>query len=649
MRIVGANGVLAEGTVKGVGADWKKFEVTLKGKNTDPNAKLVVTAASAGTLWLDMVSLIPAETFKNHGLRLDLAQMIANMNPKFVRFPGGCVVEGDPVIENAVRWKKSIGPVEERVGHWDLWGYWSNEGLGYHEFLQFCEDIKAEPMYVINCGMSHKEERAQKETPGIDVQEFIQDALDAIEYANGPVDSKWGALRAKAGHPKPFKMKFMEIGNENGGKIYHERYAKFREAIMAKYPDMRLIACDWRGGTPQEELLDIVDEHYYSDPGFFMRETGKYDKYDRKRHKVYVGEYAVTKSCGKGNLIAGVGEAAFMTGMERNSDIVEMASYAPLFVNPAWEAWNPNAIVFDASRTYGTPSYYVQTMFGNNKPDVILPLELVSAATTQQTLSGGIGVGSWGTQTEYKDIQVTGPDGSTLFQSSEIKDMSAWKTDKGQWEVKDGLLKQANADTPALALLDGKSFGNCTLTLKARKTGGSEGFLVLFQSTNLNDRTWWNIGGWENKQSGLEGGDLPDEKKNISIETGRWYDLKVEMDGQRVKCSVDGKIIHDVSRSASKSLFAVAGRKKDTNEVIVKVVNGGAIPQDASLELTGIKSLASTGKAIVLTSEKSTDENSFAEPTKVAPKEEKLEGVSATMQHTFPPYSVTVLRLQEKK
>ena len=212
-----------------------------------------------------------------------------------------------------------------------------------------CEDISAEPLFVINCGMSHREV-----VPMEKMGEFVQDALDAIEYANGPTTSKWGAVRAKAGHPKPFNLRLLEIGNENGGPAYNERYRLIGQAVKDKYPEVNLIAGLW-GGYPQTRLAEIIDEHYYSTPAFFFQNANKYDSYDRKGPKIYVGEYAVTQGCGNGNLIAALGEAAFMTGMERNSDVVAMASYAPLFANVNHRGWNPDLIYFDSSRVVASP------------------------------------------------------------------------------------------------------------------------------------------------------------------------------------------------------------------------------------------------------------------------------------------------------
>ena len=335
--------VLAQTTIvpagASVGAGWKQCEATLTAAGSDSNARLVISATAPGVLYFDMVSLFPKDTFNHHpnGTRKDLTQLIADMHPAFVRFPGGCYVEGD-VLADAFRWKKTIGDVAERPGHMNLWGYYSNDGLGYHEYLQFCEDVGAEPLYVINCGMAHKDH-----VPLDKMDEYVEDALDAIEYANGPVESKWGALRAKAGHPAPFDLKLMEIGNENGGPLYQERYALFYDAIKKRYPEVTLVADLWHG-MPSNRPVEVLDEHYYNTPEWFMEHSRQYDRYDRSEHKVYVGEYAATKDVGGGNLLAAVGEAAFMAGMERNGDVVAMSSYAPLLVHPLWKGWNPNAI-----------------------------------------------------------------------------------------------------------------------------------------------------------------------------------------------------------------------------------------------------------------------------------------------------------------
>ncbi len=635
---------IATKTIEAAAAGWKKFEVVLTSAATETNARLVVSAASPGTIYFDTLSLFPVETFKGraNGLRKDLAQMLAEMHPAFVRFPGGCFVEGD-IIAEAARWKKTIGDIAERPGHFNLWGYRSSDGLGYYEYLQLCEDIGAEPLFVINCGMAHKDH-----VPMDKMDEYVQDALDAIEYANGPADSKWGEMRAKAGHPAPFHLKLMEIGNENGGPVYHERYALFYDAIKKRYPEVRLVVNDWQG-LPKNRPVEILDEHYYNSPDFFFSRNQQYDKYDRARHKVYVGEYAVTQGAGNGNLIAAIGEAAFMTGMERNGDVVAMASYAPLFVHPLWKAWNPNAIVFDSARAYGTPSYHVQAMFAANRAERTAPAALEKTdAATDSLCAGKIGVGTWATQAEFKDIQVT-KKGRTLLAADFCQGLQGWDVTGGRWSVRHGALSQTGPGEGVRALAGSADWTNYTLTLKARKTGGAEGFLIMFANQSAQEKCWWNLGGWGNSRHALEGAGLPEASVNGKIETGRWYDIKIAIEGPHVRCYLDGKLVHDVTRKVVPQLFASAGRSAHGDELILKVVNGSNTAIETQIVLRGQERWAAKAEAIVLGGKSLGAENSFENPENVVPQREVVEHVGSEFNHTFPACSVTILRIKQAK
>ncbi|MGV3721051.1 MAG: alpha-L-arabinofuranosidase C-terminal domain-containing protein [Actinomycetota bacterium] len=638
--------VLDSKRVKGTGAEWQRSTVTLTPRATEPAARLVISADQPGQVWLDMVSLFPRDTYKRraNGLRPDLMGMIERMHPRFVRFPGGCFVEGDH-IGNAFRWKETIGDIAERRGHWNLWGYRSTDGLGYHEYLQMCEDLGAEPLFVANCGMSHQAGRLNAyAVPMAQMGEYVQDALDAIEYANGPATSKWGALRTRAGHPKPFNLKLLQIGNENGGPAYNERFALFHDAIKKQHPEIELVACDW-GGVPRNRTLDIIDPHLYSDPETMRSQANRFDGYDRRGPQVYFGEYAVTTQAGAGNLQAAVAEAAFMTGLERNGDAVKMSSYAPLLSHISWKAWNPNAIVYDQSRVYGTPSYHVQALFAGNRADRILPLQVGQPQVPQETPRGIIGVGTWRTQAEFKDIRVT-KNGQTLFASDFSKGHSGWKIPRGRWNVVDGALRQTSREEGARALIGDPSWSDYTLSLKARKLSGDEGFLITFQAPGDDSKTWWNLGGWENTLHGLELPGIPMERIPGRIETGRWYDIRVELQGLSVKCYLDGKLIQQGVRVTPPALFGVAGVDSKTGETILKVVNASGKPLETAVELLGARQTTLRGKALVLASTNPLDENSFEHPAKISPREEKLSVNGAGFSRTFPAYSVTVLRLR---
>ncbi|HEX7619023.1 MAG TPA: alpha-L-arabinofuranosidase C-terminal domain-containing protein, partial [Verrucomicrobiae bacterium] len=471
-----------------------------------------------------------------------------------------------------------------------------------------------------------------------------------IEFANGPADSVWGARRVAMGHPAPFNLKYMEIGNENGGFTgYLERWKLFYRAIKAKYPDIKFVADGWN--KYDDCPADIVDDHYYDTPEWFMRHAGQYDKTDRNGSKVFVGEYAVTRDTGLGNLRGAIGEAAFMTGLERNSDVVRMASYAPLLVNLNHRAWNPDLINFDSSKWYGLPSYYVQKLFAENRGDVYLPTDVQSPEAEPPITGGMFGVGTWNTAAEFKDIQVTDPAGKVLFTSDFSSGTQGWKLlgDGANWSAQDGALRQTAEREFIRALAGDKKWSDYTLTLKARKISGAEGFLILFRIAGDEDRTWWNIGGWGNTQNAIECGGTTDGKPG-HIDTGRWYDIKLTVAGKHVKCWLDGQLIHDIdfdSGGKINALYATSATDTQTGDVIVKVVNTSADPVQTELALSGVN-VSGKGAATVLTSESAADENSLDNPTKVSPKIEAVNFSGNTLTRAFSGNSLTVLRLKTK-
>ncbi len=639
--------VYAAQDVAGLTGDWKKFEGELTSNATDNDARFVIATKAMGVFFLDVVSLFPKETFKNrpNGLRPDLAGMLQELRPGFIRFPGGCFVEGF-CMDTTLRWKKTMGPIESRPTHWNLWGYPATNGLGYHELLQLCEDVGAAPMLVINCGMS-----CQGRNPDIvpvdQLGEWIQDALDAIEYANGPAESKWGAVRAANGHPAPFGLKYMEIGNENSGGDYNAHYKAFSDAITPKYPEIKLIS-----NVPVEGArVDIFDDHYYSDPAFFLGQTGHYDKHDRSKAKIYVGEYAVVKNCGKGNLRAALAEAAFMTGMERNGDQVVMCSYAPLFVNVNDRAWNPDAIQFDNHRVCGTASYYVQKLFSENRCDETFPVTLQGQPKLAAGKGGKVGLATWGTQVEYKDFKVT-QGRKTLFTDAFSKNADKWKTEGGDWSVVNGAYRQMSLDTDVRSTTGSIAWDDYAITLKARKTGGNEGFMVMFDVRDKDNWGWWNVGGWGNRMHGIEvchKGEktMVGSQVSGSVETGRWYDLRVEVSPTHIRCLLDGKVVHDEEVAGASLMAAVAGRKD--GDLLLKVVNASGEAQKTEVRLDGGAKVAQDGTAVVLADADDAVENSLDEPLKIVPREQAVKVAGNRFGYEFPPYSLTILRLKTGK
>ncbi|HEU6448234.1 MAG TPA: alpha-L-arabinofuranosidase C-terminal domain-containing protein [Verrucomicrobiae bacterium] len=407
VQLYGGDGALLDDvTLNNFSAGWKKYSLTLHPKDTDAKARLAVVLEGRGIVDLDMVSLFPQRTWKNRpgGLRADMVQALADMHPGFLRFPGGCIVEGS-VLSRRYQWKNTIGPVEDRhllINRWNYEfvhrptpDYFQSFGLGFYEYFQLCEDIGAQPLPILNCGMACQFNSGEL-CPMDELDPYIQDALDLIEFANGNTNTAWGAKRAALGHPEPFHLKLLGVGNEQWGQQYIDRYEKFAAAIKAEYPEMQLVSA--AGPDPADSRFkfawsklsalhaDIIDEHCYARPEWFFANTHRYDNYDRTGPKVFMGEYAaqsdkVVSVKNKNNLECALAEAAYMTGLERNADVVRMASYAPLFANTeAWQ-WKPDLIWVDSLHVCETPNYFVQQMFARNRGDVVLPTRIGGVET----------------------------------------------------------------------------------------------------------------------------------------------------------------------------------------------------------------------------------------------------------------------------
>lgn len=633
--------------MKGITGNWKQFHATLRATRSEQAARFVLTAGGTGTVWLDLVSLFPAATFKNrsNGLRPDLAQMLADLKPGFVRFPGGCVVEGG-TIETAYNWKHTVGPLDQREEVWGPWNYRRTSGMGFHEYLQFCEDIGAEPLYVgfagETCMFRHAEDVPMEEMGWV-----VTNFLDAIEYANGVASSHWGALRSAQGHPKPFGLKMVEVGNENGTRNFPERYRLVHSALKQRYPDLQYVADYSFPRFMGEETSDIQDNHFYNSPQWFMNNVHHYDTRDRKLPPVYDGEVAVTSGEGgrdKGNLIAALGEGAFLVGLERNADVVRMVSYAPLLAHVHGRTDWHGMIYFDSTRCYGTVSYYLWKLFGLNRPACSLQTEVQMQTAGPSAITGAIGLGTWNTAAEFKDIRVERA-GQVLYASDFSKEAADWKTDGGNWSVSDGAYRQ-NDSVVGLSYFGDESWTDYTLSLKARKLRGAEGFLVAFGHKG-EDKYWWNVGGWGNAEHAIEFNQNPvGAHVSGSVETNRWYDVKVELSGNRIRCYLDGKLIHDETARAPERFFALAGRDDSGRRLLLKVINAGADPVNAQLKFQNAGHLARKAELTVLTSAKPTDNNSLENPARIVPVTSTVSVDPANCSREFPPFSFSLLRLE---
>jgi alpha-L-arabinofuranosidase len=405
-----AGAVIGSTRLTGWGETWTKKTAAIVAAQTDSRAKLRVSVEGSGAVDLDRISLFPRKTWKQRpgGLRADMVQALADFKPGFLRFPGGCIVEGSE-LKFRYQWKNTIGPVEERpllINRWNYEfkhrptpDYFQTFGLGFFEYFQMCEDIGAEPLPILNCGMACQFNSGEL-VPLDQLDPFIQDALDLIEFANGPATSKWGAIRASMGHPAPFKMTMLGVGNEQWGPQYAERFARFAEALRAKHPEIKLVGAV--GPSPDDERFkylwpemrrlkaDFVDEHCYAKPEWFFDNAHRYDTYDRNGPKVFMGEYAaqsvaVVSPDNRNTWRTALSEAAYMTGLERNADVVRMASYAPLFGHVDGWQWTPNMIWVDNLRTLRTTNYHVQRLYAHHRGDRVVPIALADLAGEEAT------------------------------------------------------------------------------------------------------------------------------------------------------------------------------------------------------------------------------------------------------------------------
>lgn len=668
--------VLSSGQLNISSADWKKYSLKIVPKATEPKARLRLQLEGSGIVALDMVSLFPRKTWKNRpgGLRQDMVQLLADLKPGFLRFPGGCIVEGSE-LDRRYQWKKTIGPAAERellINRWNYEfkhrpapDYFQSFGLGFFEFFQLCEDIGAEPLPILNCGMACQFNSGQL-VPLDQLDPYIQDALDLIEFANGLADSAWGAKRAAMGHPAPFGLKMLGIGNEQWGPQYIERYSRFAQALKMRYPEIRLISS--AGPAPADERFDflwpklrelkadIVDEHCYANPSWFFSSAARYDTYSRTGPKVFMGEYAaqsdrIASVDNTNNWECALSEAAFMTGLERNADVVQMASYAPLTAHiDAWQ-WTPNLIWADNLRSYGTPSYYVQQLFMHHRGDRVLPVWL-EGDSPQTEATGGITLGTYHSSAEFKDLQIS--QGGRMVYTADFTGLDGWSKDSGNWSAADGVLKQA--DPGAIASITPASlvWTNYSISVKARKLAGSEGFMISFRQLGSNSRVQWNLGGWGNRQHGMQsllgGQERIVQRVPGLIETGRWYDVRIELNGSHISGYLDGKLIQevDIPLFRNSGLFVSAARDTRAGDVILKIVNADARARDLAIHLPGAKKMGRSLQEIILTHDSLAAANNLAQPLEVAPRRSWRKLGKTGLQQSIPANAFMVLRIPAK-
>ncbi|MBG0856646.1 carbohydrate binding domain-containing protein [Streptomyces spinoverrucosus] len=663
-----AAGELASARQVAAKGAWKKYTATFTATRTSNRGRLTVAATEAAAL--DMVSLFPRDTYKNQpgGLRKDLAEKIEALDPAFVRFPGGCLVNTGSMQDyseasgwqrkRSYQWKDTIGPVEQRATNANFWGYNQSYGLGYYEYFRFSEDIGAMPLPVVpalvtGCGQN----RATDDEALL--QRHIQDTLDLIEFANGPVTSTWGRKRAEMGHPRPFHLTHIGVGNEENLPVeFFARFQKFRAAIEAKYPDITVVSNSGPDDTGttfdtawklnREGKVDMVDEHYYNSPQWFLQNNDRYDSYDRQGPKVFLGEYASQGNAWH-NALA---EAAYMTGLERNADIVKLASYAPLLANEDYVQWRPDMIWFNNHASWASANYEVQRLFMTNVGDRVVPSTATTTPDVSSPISGAVGLSTWATSAAYDDVKVTAADGTTLLSDDFSGDASRWQhTGGGSWSIQDGAYVQTDAAAENTMVTAGDpAWQDYDLHVKATKKSGKEGFLVAFGVKDTGNYYWWNLGGWNNTQSAVEkavdGGKTTVVSKAGSIETGRAYDLDIKVRGRQVSLYLDGQLWSSFTDNKPAEPFRQVVTEDDrTGDLIVKVVNAQSSAARTAIDLGGAK-VASRARVTTLAA--APEDVNTETDTPVSPARSTFSGVADKFTYTFPANSVTFLRIKQR-
>ena len=642
---------------------------------------LVLTADRACTVTFGFTSLLPERTYKGHGLREDLAEALKNTHSKFIRFPGGCVVEG--ISErNAWRFSRSIGPVWERPSCWLMWHYRATNGLGFHEYLQLCEDLEMDAMFVCNCGMSCQARRGGGFSEEI-TDEYLEEALNALSYALDPVCTEYGAKRAAAGHPEPFGLKYVEIGNENHGPEYDARYEKFYHALKERYPQVTYIS---NGHTEESGLpTEMVDEHYYSSPEFFFEHVNHFEDYDRKGPEIFLGEYAVNGGNTIASMECALAEAAFLTGVERCQDVVKLTAYAPLFQNADYTAWKPNLIVFDSREVYGIPTYHAVSLFGKYRGDEVYGIK-VDGEMKPPVYHGVPGILCGKDGLKFKNAKLNGvpvevtrevygevceaEDGASVMVTGSHRHVFTGKSDawnsafgrfienspfrgeKNLWAVFgensaaedlteytfeiDVLREEDNPLTLNIWNFRPDTDAGCNEPKDTEWTSMS----VRRQSWRIDGRTSAvRVPGWLDKPL------TPDETVQVDIDFSRYNTYKIAANREGFDCYINGEFVQSCRLPLLPEVTASATGNDE--EILVKLVHAGeeastaVIAPDCAVEDDAVREIIAAPLDAV---------NSFANKTNVSAKEEKLHllrNAEGEVIVDLPAHSIQVLRLKK--
>lgn len=636
---------LAENVIATAGDGWKNYRCVFTPDKTTYNGRLKVQFLNSGKISLDHISLFPRDTFlqKENGLRADIASMLKDLKPKFMRFPGGCLVHDGSLNaddrDSMYRWKNTIGDVTKRPARRSNWGYNQTLGLGYYEYFCFCEEIGTKALPVLPGGYNpHR----QISAPLSEIGEWVQDALDLIEFANGDETTEWGKIRAELGHKEPFNLEYIAIGNEEVGEAFFERYPFFHKAIKEKYPDIKIISTSgpfaagsefergWKSAI--ENKADLVDEHYYMAPEWFLAHMDRYSEYKEENPKVFLGEYATWGNTWYNALV----EAAYMTRMQENAHAVGLACYAPLLCNVGYVNWRPDLIWYDNHQVYGTANYYVQKMFMHHQGDYLLKTKAEGMETPYVKypvdFSGDIVLRAIDGAVTYSDIEVTNNDTEETLQFGD---------------------KALTRDDNSYKLMTQET-GNYTIRLKAKQDEGRKGFLIEFGKKDEGNRYFWELGGWQNLDATIchntnrRGSCLTQSEFSVDFE--HTYELMITVkDNGEIKAFVDGRLFQTTRSLPAlvEDIYVTSALEEPTGDIIIKTVNIDEKEKTAKITLAGLENKNYTVMVEDIKDIPVDSENSFDEPVKICPKQREITVTSNTFEYVFPKESVTVLRVKK--
>ncbi|MBR3816975.1 MAG: carbohydrate binding domain-containing protein [Clostridia bacterium] len=727
VRLVAGNSVAAEALISDIGSEWKKYEASLTSDISATSEVYLQVLTGKGKIALDMVSLMPP-TYKNHGMRIDLAEKLAELEPAFLRFPGGCIIEGYDK-ETAYSWKDSVAtgpdglPLEFNGKYGDIaarpygTNLWTNisatedplpcymsYGLGFYEYFLLAEDIGAVGVPVLNCGLyCQMRGKGPVEMYTPEFEQYLQDMVDLVEFCRGDESTTWGKVRASLGHPEPFKLKYICIGNENEGQVYFERYAAFLERFNEEkeknpelYEGLELIYSSGaddatsganylasyeyaynyikENGITLEDFAGATDHHYYNEPQWFLKNTDHYDEKNYKRDyesmtdtyygggiKVFVGEYAARSN----RLEAALAEAAYMTGLERNGDIVEMAAYAPLFGNLTATHWAPNLIWFNNHLSTGSINYYMQKLFSTNAGTTLLGSELTGADVPAESLRGKVGLGTWYTKAEFDNLKVTdNKTGKTLAKDNFTVPNFWWdfyEMSPADWKEKNGKLIQQN-DYHAYHLLGASAaygdadWSDYTYSFEATKLEGAEGFYIPFLIEDEQNMFFWNIGGWGNTKSalqrmedGIKTDAIPGTSSSFTVEDGVTYEIKLVVNGNNIKGYIDGvlQFSYDATNGTEAESYQVVSTD-ESGDIIIKLVNVTGVDRAFAIDIRNAEIDGTTATVYQVAGDSLDNDNILGAEEDCTMKEFTVEGISNQFNYTVPQYSATVIRIPTK-